>query len=324
MKRFSILLILLCVAVLSFAEDIIILKSSNKIEAIIQEVSKNEIKYKKASNVNGPTFTISTSEVSSIVYSNGDVQVFSKDNQQQGNNNHKQASNKSHQQSNNNQQQSNKPLKSTSFKLQDAQSFYSVTLNYSFYKVKDDDFADVPTLNGFNAGFLAQSRLYKNLVLLWGLEYQFGYDKESGIGDKNRMWSNKWMNHNLKLPVRIGFSMPFGQYSSVTTFFGPSFDFNVSTVNDHNGQFDKDKVDYVSGKYEGYDGEWEENYSGKSNEYKLLKVFDIPLGLGAMYKYKNFGFRIQYEWGLVNRCKGEMSNLKWHADQFTIGLFYAF
>ena len=48
MKRFSILLILLCVAVLSFAEDIIILKSSNKIEAIIQEVSKNEIKYKKS------------------------------------------------------------------------------------------------------------------------------------------------------------------------------------------------------------------------------------------------------------------------------------
>ncbi|MBQ0082491.1 MAG: hypothetical protein KBT41_04335 [bacterium] len=323
MKRFSILLILLCVAVLSFAEDIIILKSSNKIEAIIQEVSKNEIKYKKASNANGPTFTISTSEVSSIVYSNGDVQVFSNDNQQQNNNNHQQASDKSQQQSNNNQQQSNKPLKSTSFKLQDAQSFYSVTLNYSFYKVKDKVFGDVPTLNGFNAGFLAQSRLYKNLVLLWGLEYQFGYDKESGIGEKGRLWTDKWMNHNLKLPVRIGFSMPFGQNSSVTAFFGPSFDFNVSTALDFE-DFDKEKWDLVSGKYEFVNGEDGRKFSRKDNYRKVLKVFDIPLGLGAMYKYKNFGFRIQYEWGLVNRCKGEMSNLKWHADQFTIGLFYAF
>lgn len=319
MKKFSILLILLCVAVSSFAVDIIILKNSNKIEAVIQEVNQSEIKYKKADNANGPTFTISASDVNSIVYSNGDVQVFANDNLQQANDNRKQTRD--------NQQQSNTPSKVSSFNLQDAQSFYSVTINYSYYKCKDnsDDYIEVPTLNGFNAGFMAQNRVYKNIVLLWGLEYQFGYDKETNYADEDKKYTSKskWMNHNLKLPLRIGFSMPFGQNSSVTAFFGPSFDFNISTMRDYESKYDKEKWDFVSGKYE-YKEEGEKGHSGHDNDHKLLKVFDIPLGLGAMYKYKNFGFRIQYEWGLVNRCKGDWKEAKWKADQFTVGVFFSF
>lgn len=307
MKRLSILLVLLGIAVSMFAKDIIILKNSNKIEAVIQEVSPSEIKYKKASNADGPTFIISTSEVNSVVYSNGDVQVFAEDNQQQVSND---------------QQQTNDP----SYKLKDAQSFYSITINYSYYKFKND-FEDLPNLNGFNAGFMAQNRMYKNIVMLWGIEYQFGYCNDNETG--------KWMNHNLKIPVRIGFSVPFATTHSATVFFGPSFDFNVSTVNKFKGREFNDKgylykesgtIDFVSGKYDvSYSGKTGSgNSSGKDDSYKALKVFDIPLGLGAMYKYKNFGIRLQYEWGLVNRAKGEWSDYKIKADQFTIGVFFSF
>ena len=60
------------------AQDIIITKDAKKIEAKILEVSSTEIKYKKQSNLEGPTFVVSTSELNTIIYANGEVQLFSK------------------------------------------------------------------------------------------------------------------------------------------------------------------------------------------------------------------------------------------------------
>ena len=56
--------------------DIIIKTNSEKIEALIQEVSDTEIRYKKANNPNGPMFVIKLDDVSSILYSNGEVQAI--------------------------------------------------------------------------------------------------------------------------------------------------------------------------------------------------------------------------------------------------------
>ncbi len=56
--------------------DKIITVKSEVIEAVIIEVG-DEVKYKKVSNPNGPTFSISTDNISSIIYSNGEVQAFS-------------------------------------------------------------------------------------------------------------------------------------------------------------------------------------------------------------------------------------------------------
>ena len=55
--------------------DIIIKTNSEKIEALIQEVSDTEIRYKKANNPNGPMFVIKMDDVSTILYSNGEVQA---------------------------------------------------------------------------------------------------------------------------------------------------------------------------------------------------------------------------------------------------------
>ncbi len=81
MKKF--LLTLLCVAVLApiWAQDIIITTASERIDAQILEVSKNEIKYKRMDNLEGPTFVIATSELASIIYKNGNVQTFKQEEQ---------------------------------------------------------------------------------------------------------------------------------------------------------------------------------------------------------------------------------------------------
>ena len=65
-----------------FAQDIIVTTDAKKIEAQILEVSKSEIKYKEYDNLDGPTFIISTDEISSIIYKNGKVVLYNQSSQQ--------------------------------------------------------------------------------------------------------------------------------------------------------------------------------------------------------------------------------------------------
>ncbi|MBR1809813.1 MAG: hypothetical protein IJ776_10565 [Paludibacteraceae bacterium] len=77
MRRFfSLFVLVMLISVNIFAFDIIITRDSERIEAKIEVVSAYEIHYKKASNLEGPTFVIETSKVASVVYGNGEVQVF--------------------------------------------------------------------------------------------------------------------------------------------------------------------------------------------------------------------------------------------------------
>lgn len=76
MKKIFLLVGLVASTMLS-AKDIIILKNSTKIDAKILEVSSSEIKYKKINSLDGPTFVVSTNEINSIVFENGDVQTYS-------------------------------------------------------------------------------------------------------------------------------------------------------------------------------------------------------------------------------------------------------
>lgn len=57
--------------------DIIITKDGKKIESIVAEITSNEVKYRKASNPNGPLYTILISEIVLIDYENGEQDVFS-------------------------------------------------------------------------------------------------------------------------------------------------------------------------------------------------------------------------------------------------------
>lgn len=73
-KIFTIVLLLLAITV--SAQDIIITKDSQRIEAKILEISPTQIKYKKYTNLEGPTFIANLSDISSILYANGELQTF--------------------------------------------------------------------------------------------------------------------------------------------------------------------------------------------------------------------------------------------------------
>jgi hypothetical protein len=58
------------------AQDKIHKTDSTIIETKVLEIGNTEIKYKKFSNQNGPTYTISKTEVQMIVYENGEKEIF--------------------------------------------------------------------------------------------------------------------------------------------------------------------------------------------------------------------------------------------------------
>jgi hypothetical protein len=60
-----------------FAQDIIHKNDSTTIEAKVQEIGETEIKYKKFANQDGPVYTVKKSDVSYIMYQNGEKEVYS-------------------------------------------------------------------------------------------------------------------------------------------------------------------------------------------------------------------------------------------------------
>ncbi len=76
MKKYFILLVTTVLSICTFAQDVIVTKDSKKIDAKILEVSKSEIKYKEADNLEGPTFVLEVEDINSIIYANGKVVLY--------------------------------------------------------------------------------------------------------------------------------------------------------------------------------------------------------------------------------------------------------
>ena len=58
------------------AQDMIVLRYGNIIDAEIEEVSKTEIRYKPCDNLDGPIIAIPLTDTLSIRYENGDTRIF--------------------------------------------------------------------------------------------------------------------------------------------------------------------------------------------------------------------------------------------------------
>jgi len=79
MKRFYIFLVLFFIIGWAYsvnAQDLIILKNGNVIEAKVLEISPTEIRYKRIDHLDGPTIVIMAVDVLSIRYENGKIEVI--------------------------------------------------------------------------------------------------------------------------------------------------------------------------------------------------------------------------------------------------------
>ena len=59
------------------AQDLIVLKNGNMIEAKVMEIAPSEIRYKRFDHLDGPTIVVSSNDVLSVRYENGKLEIFS-------------------------------------------------------------------------------------------------------------------------------------------------------------------------------------------------------------------------------------------------------
>ena len=59
-----------------FAQDVIVLQTGDEIKAIVEEIGLETIKYKKYTNLDGPTYSVLKSDVFMVKYQSGDKDVF--------------------------------------------------------------------------------------------------------------------------------------------------------------------------------------------------------------------------------------------------------
>ena len=76
MKRFVILFVCFFSGSILSAQDIITKNDGTDIQAKVMEVGTSSIKYKKYSNLDGPTYTISQSDILMITYENGEREMY--------------------------------------------------------------------------------------------------------------------------------------------------------------------------------------------------------------------------------------------------------
>lgn len=77
MKRFTLLVAMIATAFAVKAQDLIVLRNATEISAKVVAITPESITYKRWSNQDGPTYTISKSEVFYIKYQNGEKDVMS-------------------------------------------------------------------------------------------------------------------------------------------------------------------------------------------------------------------------------------------------------
>ena len=75
MKRFALFVAMTIVVFAVKAQDIIVMRNAAEIKAKVVAITPETISYKRSSNPNGPTYTIFRSEVSYIIYQNGEREL---------------------------------------------------------------------------------------------------------------------------------------------------------------------------------------------------------------------------------------------------------
>ena len=76
MKKNVLLLIGLMVCSLVMAQDLIVTRSQQRIEARVTEVSPDEVKYVDYNNQEGPVYVLPATDVVTVIFQNGQVKVF--------------------------------------------------------------------------------------------------------------------------------------------------------------------------------------------------------------------------------------------------------
>ena len=136
--------------------------------------------------------------------------------------------------------------------------------------------------------------------------------------------SSTWL-HNVEIPVHVGYRAAFAPDMAVSIQAGPWFSYGFL------GKVSQKTTITGEGKLADAAREIAKNADdavnkGENNPYKtnpkILKPFDLGVGMQAAFEYRQFGVNLGFEYGLLNTSA--IDNTKLNNMNFYVGLGYRF
>lgn len=283
-------------ALSAWADDVIVCKDSKRIDAIITEVSLDEVKYKKKGNPDGPTFVLPLSEINTILYADGEVWT------NQGQTNGSKASAAETTRSDNRQTADNANNGGRKFKLQfnptptGDKHIFGITLGYTSKNMSASDSREkeeVPwlfgngekrsTTPGLLVGFTATPEFKYGIGIQTGLTYELYRDV---YVDKAEEYRRSAIEHSANIPLRVQYRYEIIRDLSVFLYTGPAFEVafgGVSKVKDG------DETETI--KLDGPDGIYSDGG---------YRRFQMYWGFGGGVQWKNLQLRMSGDWGITD------------------------
>ena len=291
MRKLILSLALVLTASLSVAAQ-----DSEKIEAKIVEISSTEIAYKKADYTDGPTFRLDISEVSSIIYANGDVQAFNAEPKGQGTVSSGSGDRTGKLKFNPTPQGRKRP--------------FGISIGYTSKQLALGPLK-WPMLG---EGLEKSSTPTLMLGFYWAPEFKYGIGIQTGLYYELAAYNGTYTDyddyynevetklneseHTLSIPLRVQYRYEIIRDLSVFLYTGPSFDIHLARLSN-------------------FGGETEDDYKGNSD----LNRFQMLWGVGAGVRWKGLQLMMGGDWGLTNISKGEAIKVN---KPFFISLSYLF
>ena len=305
------------------AADVIVLRNSTRIDAKILEVSDTEIKYKKADNLNGPTFIQKVEGISAIIYENGDVSSYA-DLAPAQNHNSQQTSKASNSSSN----KTAEAQKESKFKLQfnpqpSDKYWFGLTIGYMSKNMK-------ATYMGTSAqgsfvfgaesgktytpamrfGFTMNPTFKYGIGMRTGIFMEYGRDVWKGAAETPSGDDTDLIGHDvtLSVPLQISYRYEIIPKLSVMLYTCPIFDFGAFCT-----------VTYAGDPYSKENG-YAHNLSTGNAGYS---GFNCLWGIGAGVQWDRLRLDIGGDFGMVNKSPESGATLNWNKPVYvTLTCFF--
>lgn len=138
--------------------------------------------------------------------------------------------------------------------------------------------------------------------------------------------SSTWL-HNVEIPVHVGYRTAIAPDMAVSIQAGPWFSYGfLGKVSQKTTVTGEGKLADAAREYAKASDEATNN--GETSPYKtdpkVLKPFDLGVGMQAAFEYRQFGVNLGFEYGLLNTSNIETPKTKVNNMNFYVGLGYRF
>lgn len=128
--------------------------------------------------------------------------------------------------------------------------------------------------------------------------------------------------HFINIPALFRYTYDISDDFKVFAFTGPKFVIGLAAIEKYKEDGYKETVNLYNGKWKSTeDGETE---TGTDSDFAMLSRFDVQWGLGAGVQFRSVSFKLGYDWGLMNRLKGDTDGVTCKRSQFYVGVGFNF